>query len=69
VHVGIKDGKIWDICSNLKNKRDDSIADEDYVTINKSDIRIGDTWLNGESLKDAPSRLPVKSVMDLKIEE
>lgn len=73
--LGIKDGKIWDICSRLDcgHKRDDSIPDKDYLDLDMKDWFVGDTWdfEKNISLKDSPIRDEVKpkTVLELKIEE
>ena len=57
--IGIKDGKIWDICSSLESKRTDfNLPDSDYFITDKQDIRIGDTWdlKKKDSLRDSPKR-------------
>lgn len=58
MHVGIKDGKIYDICSDLRHKRDSSINDNDYLDVKNNDSCIDDTWNfeKNESLKDSPFR-------------
>jgi len=68
--LGIKDGKIFDICSELSYKRGDSnIPDEDYLDFPIGDWFIGDTWdfNNNISLKDSPKRFeePPKSELEL----
>lgn len=70
--IGIKEGKIYDICSELMNKRDNSIPGKDYIDKPYDGERIEDTW-NYESnisLKDSPQRSeePPKSELELKIE-
>ena len=71
--LGIKDGKIWDVCSDLRNKRDDSIPDKDYLNLSRGDWFIDDTWdfEKNESLRDSPKRFEEKpkTVLELKIEE
>ena len=73
MYVGMKEGKIWDVCSRLKYKRDDSIPEKEYLDLPMGDWVIGDTWdfEKRESLKDAPKRFedPEKTVLELKIEE
>ena len=56
--VGIKNGKIHDICSDLRHKRDDSISDKDYLNVENDNLCINDTWdfKNNKSLKDSPQR-------------
>lgn len=81
--IGIKDGKIYDICSCLEWKRDDSIKNEDYLELSMSmgDLVVGD-HINSDGsnhMKDSPQRIPEKSKleeletkineMDLKIKE
>jgi len=73
-YIAIKDGKIYDICSNLKNKRDDTIRDEDYkLLLLDGSWVIGDSWdsENDTSLTDSPLRNPpvVKSMLELKVED
>jgi len=67
--IGIKNNKIWDICSELINKRDDSIPDIDYLDLEMGDWFIGDNWdsKNNISLKDSPKRFekPPKSELEL----
>lgn len=72
--IGVKNGKIWDICSDLRNKRDDSIPNEDYIDVESTnDMSIDDTWDNSgkTNIPDAPRRTAprVKSAQELKIEE
>lgn len=73
--IGIIDGKVVDVCSDLINSNYDpevetylDIEDEKY-----SNIFPGDTWDfdNNVSLKDAPQRTAqrVKSAQELKIEQ
>ncbi len=58
--IGIKEGKIYDICSKLTHghKRDDSIPDKDYLDLPMGDWIVGDTWdfEKNISLKDSPQR-------------
>ena len=56
--VGIKNGKIHDICSDLRHKRDDSISDKDYLSVENNDLCINDTWdlKTNINLKDSPQR-------------
>ena len=56
--IGIKEGKIYDICSDLRSKRDNSIPDKDYLDLPFDNWVIGDTWdsINNISLKDSPQR-------------
>ena len=65
--LGIKDGKIWDICSDLRNKRDNSILDIDYLDLPRGDWVTGDTFLNNISLKDSPIRLIEKPKSELEL--
>ena len=71
--LGIKDNKIYDVCSNLENKRDDSIQDKDYLDLDMDNWFIGDTWdfKAKISLKDSPMRFekPPKTELELKVEE
>jgi len=71
--LGIKEGKIWDVCSDLRYKKDDSIPDKDYLDLLMGDWKIGDTWdfKTNESLKDSLQRFEEKpkTVLELKIEE
>jgi len=76
--IGIKDNKIFDICSDLKNKR---IADDGiylsqneldsivYIELEFNDFYIGDSWdtQNNINLKDSPQRfvVPKKSELEL----
>lgn len=74
MYIGILDGKVYDICSNLRHKRDNNIDDKDYLEIEKKDIYIDDTWENNTSLKDSHFRtdpMPdnMKSKLELKLEE
>ena len=70
--IGIKDNKIYDVCNDLRSKRDDSIPDKDYLDLPFDNWFIGDTWdfENNVSLKDSPKRFeePPKTRLDL-IEE
>ena len=58
MYIGIKNGKIFDICSDLRHKRDNSIPDIDYLNLPMEDWVIDDTWdsINNISLKDSPQR-------------
>ncbi|KKN90799.1 hypothetical protein LCGC14_0223820 [marine sediment metagenome] len=71
--LGIKDGKIHDICSKLINKRDNSIDDKDYLDLPMGDWVSYDSWdsINNISLKDSPNRniIPQKTPEQIKIEE
>jgi len=71
--IGIKEGKVWDICSDIKYKRDDSVLDKDYLDLPMEDWIVGDTWdfEKNTSLKDSPQRFEEKpkSELELKIEE
>jgi len=69
MYIGIKDGKIWDICSELKYKRDNSINDKDYLDLPMGDWLIDDTWdsINNISLNDAPIRTAPKSKTELEL--
>lgn len=80
--IGILEGKVFDICSDLVNKRtrDNGIelSKEElekirYLETKENDIVIGDSWdfVNNISLKDSPKRIPIipeKSEIELKIE-
>jgi len=70
--IGIKDGKIWDICSKLSIKRDNSIPDKDYLDIPMGDFIVEDTWIDETktSLKDSPQRFVAekKTSLELRIE-
>ena len=59
-YIGLIDGKIYDICSDLINKRGNLIKDENYIIqeVGGGDYFIGDTWDfdNNTSLKDSPQR-------------
>ena len=67
--LGIKDGKIYDICSELINKRDNSINDKDYLDLPMDDWCIGDSINSDGSnhLKDSPIRSipPPKTELEL----
>jgi len=76
--VGIKDGKIFDICSDLKNKRtaDDGIYLSQneldsivYKELEFTDFYIGDTWDSqiNISLKDAPQRFIIPEKTDFEL--
>ena len=67
--LGIKNGKIYDICSDLRNKRDDSISDKDYLDLPIGDWEIEDIWdfEKNESLKDSPIRFIEKEKTELEI--
>ena len=70
MRLGIKDGKIWDICSTTKAKRTDfDLAAKDYLDLPMGDWRIGDTWdsINNISLKDAPSRTAPKPKTEMEL--
>lgn len=81
--VGIRNGKIWDICEPLKNKRkredgilltEEELAKIIYIEIkNKSDVVVGDTWdfENSINIPDSPLRdtIPEKSEIQKKLEE
>ena len=59
MYIGIKDGKIWDKCSELMFKRTlDVLPDDVYIKTNGKDNVVGDTWdfINNISLKDSPLR-------------
>ena len=66
IYVGIKEGKIYDLCDRLVNKRDNSIEDKDYLHFEKDmDFQIGDPWdyeLN-DSIKT--NRVRIKSEFEL----
>jgi len=68
--VGIRDGKIHDITTSLKNKRDNDNKVK-YLETDLPDLCVDDTWENGMSLKDSKRRntIPVKTKLELKIEE
>lgn len=72
-YIGVKNGKVWDVCSTLLNKRDNSIKDEDYIEsdISMGDVIAGDTWNDGNPIKDSPLRsvVPEKTVQELKNNE
>lgn len=62
LYIGIKDGKIYDVCSDLSIKRDNTIDDEDYILREGcagSEFQIDDTWdfENDKSLKDSLKRV------------
>lgn len=78
MYVGIREGKVFDICSHLANKRlkDDGVdIDPDsvaYILISeaemiKKNILVGDTWdfENQDSLKDSPARIPQPDKEDI----
>ena len=73
MRLGIKDGKIYDICSDIRHKKDDSIDSKDYLNLPIGDWLIGDTWDSekNDSLKNSLQRFeePYKSPEQLKIEE
>ncbi len=62
MYIGIKDGKVWDKCFKLANKRTlESLDDDKYFKTNEKDVVVGDTWLfdKGISLRDSPLRFVV----------
>lgn len=70
MYVGIKDNRIWDICSDLRSKRTDfNLPIEVYLDLPMGDRVVGDTWdsKNNVSLKDSPRRFiePPKSEFEL----
>lgn len=70
IYIGIKDGKIWDLCSELVSKRTDfNLPVKDYLFMEMGDFVIGDSWDSEkkESLKDSPKRFeePPKSKFEL----
>lgn len=69
--LGIKEGKIYDICSIFHDKRDDSIKDRDYLDFPRGNWVIGDTWdsLNNISLRDAPIRSAPKPKTEFELLE
>lgn len=75
MHYGIKDGKVWDRCSDLRNKRmfDNGVPMEAEFYIEKDDrsYTTGDSYnqLSEEITKDSPSRIPVKTELQLLQEE
>lgn len=73
MYIGIKNNKIYDICSDLRNKRDNSINNRDYIKTSLRDLFVGDTWDfdNNISLKDSSQRFEEapKSELELKIIE
>lgn len=71
--LSIKDNKIYDICSELSFKRDNSTLNENYLDLKMDDWVIGDTWdskLN-ISLKDSPLRdfTPIKPPLETKVRD
>ncbi len=59
MNIALKNGKIWDMCSKLVNKRTfEFLDDEKYFITNEKDIVVGDEWdfNEGISLKDSPLR-------------
>jgi len=73
MYIGIKEGKIFDICSNILNKRGDSDDSVQYFELKRKNWVIGDTWdfENKVSLEDAPIRFadPPKTELELLREE
>ena len=73
LYIGIKDGKVWDITSELINKRGPDIPDEEYILKENIDIYINDSWDfdNSINIPDSPRRFaePEKTTEQLKIEE
>jgi len=62
LYIGIKDGKIYDIRSNLLVRRNDMIAEQDYIQRDGragKEFQIEDTWDfdNDKSLEDSPLRI------------
>jgi len=70
IYIGIKDGKIWDICGMLESKRTDfDLPEVNYLNLDMNDFVIGDTWdfEKNESLKDAPKRFEPKPKTQLEL--
>jgi len=67
--IGIKNNKIYDICSELINKRDNSIPDKEYLDLPMEDWFIGDTWDSKSdiSLKDSPQRFEERPKSELEL--
>ncbi len=62
MYVGIKDGKIYDICSDLRHKRteDENVK---YIETSLKDLTVNDTWDNDISLKDSPIRFETNIII------
>ena len=57
--IAVKEGKVWDKCGQLINKRtDDPLPVKDYIEVDLSDVVFGDTWVSETktNLEDSPSR-------------
>ena len=73
LYIGIKDGKIYDICSNLLVRRNDMIPENDYILKEGragKEFQIEDTWDNDKSLKDSPlraSKIPSNKELEARI--
>lgn len=71
VYIGIRDKKIWDMCSELESKRTDfNLPIEKYLFLEINDYFVGDTW-NFEkniSLKDSPKRFEKPKKTDLELQ-
>ena len=69
IKIGIKDAKIYDVCSKLVHKRDNSIPDKNYLDLPIKDFVIGDTWNfeTNESNKDSSIRFEPKPKSELEL--
>lgn len=68
--IGIKDKKVFDICSDLRHKRDPNDVTVKYIESKEGNIFIDDTW-EPNHLADSPQRIPIapeKSPLELKLE-
>ena len=69
MYIIIKERKIYDICSDLRHKRDNSISDKDYLNVINDDLCINDNWNfeNSVSLKDSPQRFIEPEMTELEL--
>jgi len=69
MYIGIRNGKIYDVCSELVNKRDNSIEDKDYLDLKMGGWVIGDSWDSEKniSLKDSPQRFEERPKSELEL--
>jgi len=76
MYYGIKDGKVWDVCSDERNKRtkDNGVPTlaEFYLELNDVSYRTGDSYndVSKEITKDSPQRFatPEKSQLELRVQ-
>ena len=69
MYLGIKEGKIFDITTNLLNKRDPNDKEVNYIVVKLDDYIVGDTWdfKNNLSLKDSPIRFEILPKNDFQL--